>query len=409
MNIVTIGLLFLGGGAFVFGLVQTLNSLKAFYALTLTPKTPYQKLGLNHFFFILVSAAGLGLLSFALVQDQGDGDTMMAFANPFLFILSSLWFFTAVRLKSKKDISDQFHPLLTSNIALLFVPTALFFYLTLESIEPILSYPLPKGIPFESPLVTFYAMFILAGALLAYTLTEYEFIKRGKKKGFVEDVFLIAFPAGILGARLWYVWGQWDLEFAGEPIWKIFAVWEGGLAIMGGALGGALVGILYVFFRRKDIDIIQAVDWAIPTILVAQAIGRWGNFFNQEVYGAVADVNQWMWLPTFIREQMTIFGQFRTPLFIIESFINLTGYFVLKFGMGVGLKAWIKKGDIAFGYLVWYGLTRGIMEPLRDPTYNMGNQGQWSVIWGWVFFAAGLIAIAVNHYIQHRKKASAHV
>jgi phosphatidylglycerol:prolipoprotein diacylglycerol transferase len=158
-----------------------------------------------------------------------------------------------------------------------------------------------------------------------------------------------------------------------------------------------------VFYKRKDIDIIQAVDWVVPTILVAQAIGRWGNFFNQEVYGDVADVSNWMWLPTFIREQMTIGGQFRIPLFFIESMINLTGFVVLRFGMGVGLARWIKKGDIALGYLVWYGLTRGIMEPLRDPTYNMGNQGQWSVIWGWLFFAIGLSAIIVNHLVQAKK------
>jgi phosphatidylglycerol:prolipoprotein diacylglycerol transferase len=404
MDITTLAFLFLGGAGVGFGIYRFIKSLTHFYALPLTKQTPFQTLGLNHFFYIILAAFGLGVMSFAIVQDAGEGDTMMAFANPFLLLLSGLWLWTAIRLKGKKDISDQFHPLLSSTIILLIVPTAVFFYLTLESIEPIFTYPLPKGIPFESPLVTFYAIFILTGAILAYQLTEYEFIKRGKKKGFVEDVFVIAFPAGILGARLWYVWGQWDLEFAGEPLWKIFAVWEGGLAIMGGALGGALVGILYVLWKRKDIAIIQAVDWAIPTILVAQAIGRWGNFFNQEVYGAVADVNQWLWLPTFVREQMTIFGEFRTPLFLIESFINLTGFFVLKFGMGVGLSKWIKQGDIALGYLVWYGLTRGIMEPLRDPTYNMGNQGQWSVIWGWVFFAVGILAILANHIIQDQWK-----
>ncbi len=402
MDIVTIALLFGGGGAFGFGIYQFIRSLHAFFVLKLTKQSPYQTIGLHHFSWIVLASGGLGVMSFALIQTIEGGDTMMAFSNPFLFVLSGLWLWTAIRLKGKQDISDQFHPLLSSTIILLIVPTAVFFYLTLESIEPIFSYPLPKGIPFENPLITFYAAFILSGALLAYQLSEYEFIKRGKKKGFVEDVFLIAFPAGIVGARLWYVWGQWDLEFAGEPIWKIFAVWEGGLAIMGGALGGALVGILYVYFKRKDINIIQTVDWVIPTILVAQAIGRWGNFFNQEVYGAVADVNQWMWLPTFIREQMTIFGEFRTPLFFIESLINLTGYFVLRFGLGFGLKRYIKPGDIALGYLVWYGLTRGIMEPLRDPTYNMGNQGDWSFVWGWVFFGIGLLAILLNHLLQQR-------
>jgi phosphatidylglycerol:prolipoprotein diacylglycerol transferase len=402
MDILTIAFLFGGGGAFGFGLYKFVRSLSAFYALPLTKQSPYQTIGLYHFLWIVLASVGLGVMSLALILGVEGGDTMMAFANPFLFILSGLWLWTAIRLKGKQDIADQFHPLLSSTILLLIVPTAVFFYLTLESIEPILTYPLPKGIPFENPLITFYAAFILSGALLAYQLSEYEFIKRGKKKGFVEDVFLIAFPAGIVGARLWYVWGQWDLEFAGEPLWKIFAVWEGGLAIMGGALGGALVGILYVYFKRKDIRIVETVDWVIPTILVAQAIGRWGNFFNQEVYGAVSDVNQWMWLPTFIREQMTIFGEFRTPLFLIESFINLTGYFVLRWGVGVGLKRFIKPGDIALGYLVWYGLTRGIMEPLRDPTYNMGNQGDWSVVWGWVFFGAGFVAIALNHVLQHR-------
>jgi phosphatidylglycerol:prolipoprotein diacylglycerol transferase len=226
----------------------------------------------------------------------------------------------------------------------------------------------------------------------------------GKKKGFIEDVFIIAFPAGILGSRLWYVWGQWQLEFANQPFWKIFAVWEGGLAIMGGALGGALAGVLYVYFKRKDIPIIKALDLAVPTILVAQAIGRWGNFFNQEVYGAIADVDAWMWLPTFIREQMTINGSFRIPLFLIESMINLSGYFVIRFGIGEGLKRFLKQGDLALMYLVWYGLTRGIMEPLRNPIYNMGNSGDWSFIWGWVFFSVGILAIIANHMLLKPKK-----
>jgi phosphatidylglycerol:prolipoprotein diacylglycerol transferase len=162
-----------------------------------------------------------------------------------------------------------------------------------------------------------------------------------------------------------------------------------------------------VFFRRKDIKIIQALDFAVPTILVAQAIGRWGNFFNQEVFGAIADVNDWAFLPTFIQQQMTItlngVTGFRVPLFLIESMINLTGYFVIKYAIGQGLKSYRVPGDLALMYLVWYGLTRGIMEPLRNPFYNMGNSGDWSFIWGWVFFSLGLIAIILNHVIQKKR------
>jgi phosphatidylglycerol:prolipoprotein diacylglycerol transferase len=311
---------------------------------------------------------------------------------------------TASYFYSHQSLGERYLPMMQTNIMLFVFPAIIFLFLGLEAIEPAFTYPLPKGIPFDQPLVAFYAIFILGGAFLAYTLTEREFIKLGKKKGFIEDIFIVAFPAGILGARLWYVWGQWELEFASQPFWKIFAVWEGGLAIMGGALGGALAGILYVYLKRKDVPIIKTLDFAVPTILVAQAIGRWGNFFNQEVYGAIADVEAWMSLPTFIREQMTINGSFRIPLFFIESMINFSGYLVIRYGVGEGLKRYRKQGDLALLYLVWYGLTRGIMEPLRNPLYNMGNAGDWSFIWGWVFFSVGLVAIAANHLLLKPKK-----
>ena len=352
---------------------------------------------------MVMTSIAVGLLALALIQ----GSTANAFTSFFFFFLATLatlWVITAQYFYSHQSLGERYLPMMQTNIMLFIFPSLVFLYLGFEAIEPAFVYPLPKGIPFEQPLVLFYAIFILSGAFLAYFLTEREFIKLGKKKGFIEDIFIVAFPAGILGSRLWYVWGQWELEFASQPFWKIFAIWEGGLAIMGGALGGALVGILYVYFRRKDIPIIKTLDFAVPTILVAQAIGRWGNFFNQEVYGAITDIEAWMWLPTFIREQMTINGSFRVPLFLIESMINLSGYVVIRFAIGEGLKRYRKQGDLALMYLVWYGLTRGIMEPLRNPIYNMGNAGDWSLIWGWVFFTVGLLAIAANHLLLKPKK-----
>ena len=333
-----------------------------------------------------------------------DAKSVLRFIFPVITVLALLWVLAAATLLRDKKVSPVYEPMMITNLILFVFPVVFGLYLGLEAIAPALTYPLPKGIPFANPVVTFYAVFILSGAFLAYTVADYSFVKLGKKKGFVEDVFIIAFPAGILGARLWYVWGQWSLEFADQPLWKIFAIWEGGLAIMGGALGGALAGVIYVLLKRKDMNIIQTIDIAVPTILLAQAIGRWGNFFNQEVYGAIADVNQWMWLPTFIREQMTINGSFRVPLFFIESMINLTGFFVIRYGVGRGLQRFIRPGDQALMYLVWYGLTRGIMEPLRNPLYNMGNAGAWSLIWGWVFFATGLLAILLNHLVIPRLK-----
>ena len=401
MDILTILYVVAGVAGVYLGGQQWWRSLPGFTPKKLGKLLPLgQKLVLT----MTITALGVGLIALALVHNS-NANSFTSFFFFFLSTLAFLWVLTARYFSAHQSLGERYTPMMQTNILLFIFPAIIFFYLGLEAIEPAVTYPLPKGIPFEQPLVAFYAMFILTGAFLAYSLTEREFINIGKKKGFVEDVFIVAFPAGILGARLWYVWGQWEIEFASEPLWKIFAIWEGGLAIMGGALGGALVGILYVYFKRKDIPIIKALDFAVPTILVAQAIGRWGNFFNQEVYGAIVDVEGWMWLPTIIREQMTIGGSFRVPLFLIESMINLTGYFVIRFGVGQGLKKVIKPGDQALMYLVWYGLTRGIMEPLRNPIYNMGNAGDWSLVWGWVFFAVGLLAIAVNHLVFKPKQS----
>jgi prolipoprotein diacylglyceryl transferase len=402
MNIISLILIVAGFATLYLAGQQWWRSLKAFKPIQ-TKKASWVVKGQYLFGWMALTAVGLGLVFLGIVWGS-VANLFFSFFFPFLSLLAGLWVLTARHLWQHHQIAPEFEPMMMTNVILFIFPTIILFLMGLEAIEPALSYPLPKGIPFENPIVTFYAVFILSGAFLAYTLSEREFIKLGKKKGFIEDVFVIAFPAGILGARLWYVWGQWELEFANQPIWKIFAIWEGGLAIMGGALGGALVGILYVLLKRKDINIIQAVDLAVPTILLAQAIGRWGNFFNQEVYGAVANVEQWMWLPTFIREQMTINGSFRVPLFLIESMINLTGYLVIRFGVGEGLKKFKFPGDQALMYLVWYGLTRGIMEPLRNPLYNMGNAGDWSFIWGWVFFAVGLVAIFINHLVIRKIK-----
>jgi phosphatidylglycerol:prolipoprotein diacylglycerol transferase len=168
---------------------------------------------------------------------------------------------------------------------------------------------------------------------------------------------------------------------------------------MGGALFGAIAGILFIYFRRKDITIRHAADIGVPVILLAQGIGRWGNFFNQEVYGAIADVADWSFLPTFIQRQMTIDGQFRVPLFLIESIINITGYFVIRFAIGTGLKKYIVPGDLAMAYPIWYGITRVIMEPLRDPTYIMNNL--WSYYWGMIFAGLGVLGIVALHLFHH--------
>jgi prolipoprotein diacylglyceryl transferase len=382
----------------VFGLVLSFMHADTLKKLAYDLSRKYVKDIYTQVAYSVLAGLGVGWLVYGLT-------TFASFSllNVFLTVLSSGVFITlmivtlsALIVRESPRLIPQVDIFFSTTILLAGLGSIIFGLLSFELLQPLFEYPLPKGIPFDNPLVTFYALFIMIGAFTAYWLSERAFIKKGFPRGYLEDIFLIAFPAGILGARLWYVWGQWEVEFANGPFLRIFYVWEGGLAIMGGALLGAIAGMTYVYFKKRDINLLDGVDVVLPTILVAQAIGRWGNFFNQEVYGAATET--WTWLPSFIQSQMTIAGEFRVPLFLIESFINLSGYFVLVYLVGDGLKKWRYKGDIGLLYPVWYGLTRVILEPLRDAQYIMFNF--WSFFWGIAFVVLGLLGIVINHYIQ---------
>ena len=279
-------------------------------------------------------------------------------------------------------------------------------------------YPLVNGISFTkgfvtpasggSPNLALYALCILSGAIYVYFLCDHKFYLQYGKHGILESTFIVAFPAGIIGARLFYVIGNWNVEFAGREWWSVFAIWEGGLTILGGAITGIVVGVAWFLWRNKGYNIWLAVDIIVPTILIAQAVGRWGNFFNCEVHGVLMSGEYWKWLPRFIyfnSEYSSVSGyapagQIYVPLFFIECISNLLGYFVLAHLFGVRLRKYTQLGDLAFGYVMWYGMTRVIMEPLRDTAFNMGDDGYWSWIWSLVFVIGGALAIAINHLIR---------
>ena len=289
------------------------------------------------------------------------------------------------------------------------------------------TYPLPNGLNFtkgfvnplssDGPNIAFYALCILSGAIYVYFLCDHKMYLQYGKHGLLESTFIVAFPAGILGARIFYVIGNWNVEFAGEQLWKIFAIWEGGLTVIGGAITGIVVGVAWFMWRNKGYNIWVAVDIIVPTILIAQAVGRWGNLFNCEVHGILQPDSNWSWLPKFIVENARFSstsgiapeGMIYVPLFFIECLTNLLGYFVIAHVFGVALRKHTQLGDLAFGYVVWYGLTRVLMEPLRDADFNMGKNGYWSWIWSLVFVIGGALAIALNHlirYLLHKKEVN---
>ncbi len=297
-----------------------------------------------------------------------------------------------------------------------------------EGFAPYQEYPLPCGITFVNGVLklysvgeasgsfrlTFYGLIIVSGVFVVYCVCDRQFYLKYKKHNILDNLVLIAFPCGIIGARIWYVVGNWERMFKNRPFTDVFAIWDGGLTILGGAAFGALAGILFIIFRRKYVQLSFAMDVCIPSILIAQAIGRWGNFFNCEVYGKAVELsNGWQWLPTWIANQMAISnsgsmdlsaGQIHAPLFLIEGMVNLAGYFIIRFGIGKGLKKWLKGGELAASYFIWYGIVRFIMEPFRDTDFNMGTDNAWSIINSLMYIVIGVGMIAIIHLLSYDKK-----
>jgi phosphatidylglycerol:prolipoprotein diacylglycerol transferase len=189
---------------------------------------------------------------------------------------------------------------------------------------------------------------------------------------------LIVFPAGILGARLWFVLSRWD--FYGSNLVEILKLWNGGLAIQGGVMGGVIAGVIFHKVKKLKFPLLKLFDIAIPNILIAQSIGRWGNFFNQEVYGACVSRNTLNFIPNFILNNMEVcdIGEVAQPLFLYESIINFIGFILISIIIRRFVKI-IIDGELTALYLIWYGLVRLIMEPLRNEMYIMRVFGNLSL------------------------------
>ncbi len=311
-----------------------------------------------------------------------------------------------------KNIPEKLNKWLFIILMISFPLLFVFIFVLSDGMALHLTYPLINGISFTGDVptpaggranITFYALCILSGAIYAYLIADHKFYIQYGKHGILESTFLVAFPAGIIGARIFYVIGNWH-EFASDPV-RMFYIWEGGLTILGGAFLGIVIGVAWFMWRNKGYSIWLAVDIIVPTILLAQAVGRWGNFFNCEVHGVLVDANNWRWLPLVVLKNSQYSsvngwapdGQIYVPLFFIESLVNLLGFFVLSHVFGKALRKYTELGDVAFGYLIWYGLTRVFMEPLRDTAFNMGSNGYWSWFWSLMFVAGGTLLIVANH------------
>jgi len=244
--------------------------------------------------------------------------------------------------------------------------------------------------------IRWYAICIVSGLILAVYLSMKEAPRKQINPDDIIDFILIAFPLAIVGARLYYVIFEWG--YYSQHLGEIFAIWNGGIAIYGGLLTGALV--LYLFSRRRLIEPIDFLDIAAPSVMVAQSIGRWGNFFNQEAYGAA--VKSLNYLPSFIRDQMYIDGSYRPPTFLYESSWNLLGFLLILILRRK--PQFLRQGEITAFYLIWYGFGRMIIEGMRTDSLMFAGLR----VSQWLSMILILVGLAVILY-QRRKKAPYYV
>ena len=244
--------------------------------------------------------------------------------------------------------------------------------------------------------IRWYAICIVSGLILAVYLSMKEAPRKKIDPDAIIDFILIAFPLAIVGARLYYVIFEWG--YYSQHPGEIFAIWNGGIAIYGGLLTGALV--LYLFSRRRLIEPIDFLDIAAPSVMIAQSIGRWGNFFNQEAYGAA--VKSLNYLPSFIRNQMYIDGSYRQPTFLYESSWNFLGFLLILILRRK--PQFLRQGEITAFYLIWYGFGRMIIEGMRTDSLMFAGLR----VSQWLSMILILVGLAIIIY-QRRKKAPYYV
>ena len=216
--------------------------------------------------------------------------------------------------------------------------------------------------------VYWYSIFIFLGALAACVVIYLEAKKRKLNDEFIVNLAFNAIIFGIIGARIYYVLCNLDY-YMQNPI-EILEIWNGGLAIHGGLITGGLFTVYYC--KKNKVETLKVFDIIVVGLILGQAIGRWGNFFNQEAYGAITTAAKLksMGVPDFVINGMYILGDYRQPTFFYESIWNFFGFIALLI---IRRYPYLKTGQLSGFYLIWYSVARFIIEKMRTDSLMLGN------------------------------------
>ncbi|SCS77835.1 prolipoprotein diacylglyceryl transferase [Staphylococcus aureus] len=206
--------------------------------------------------------------------------------------------------------------------------------------------------------VRWYGIIIAVGILLGYFVAQRALVKAGLHKDTLVDIIFYSALFGFIAARIYFVIFQWPY-YAENPS-EIIKIWHGGIAIHGGLIGGFIAGVIVC--KVKNLNPFQIGDIVAPSIILAQGIGRWGNFMNHEAHGGPVSraFLEQLHLPNFIIENMYINGQYYHPTFLYESIWDVAGFIIL-----VNIRKHLKLGETFFLYSTWYSIGRFFIEGLR--------------------------------------------
>lgn len=216
--------------------------------------------------------------------------------------------------------------------------------------------------------IYWYAVFIMSGVALGLFLAIREGKKMGINSEFFYDLVTYGLPISIIGARIYYVAFSWDY-YSSHPE-DIIKIWQGGIAIHGAIIAAFIFG--YFFCKKRKVSFWLVADIASVSFIIAQAIGRWGNFMNQEAHGGVVpgatldaqrEFLQSLFIPDFIVNNMYINEAYYHPTFLYESLWNIVGFLFIVFVLRKLPKLLV--GEIAAFYAVWYSIGRYMVEGMR--------------------------------------------
>jgi len=238
--------------------------------------------------------------------------------------------------------------------------------------------------------IGWYGSMITLGVIAAITISVIEAKRRGQSTEHLLNMALFTLPLGIIGARLYHVIDQWSFYSQNPGL----IIGGRGLGIFGAIIGGAIG--LFIYTKWKRLSTLKWMDIVAPGLILAQAIGRWGNFFNQELYGYPTDLPWGIYIdPAHRLSGYEAFSHFH-PLFLYESLWNILGCVLLLF-IGRKFKQSLLSGDIFFLYVIYYSVGRFFLEGLKIDVWTLSGIPTAR----WISGIAIIVSIAVMAYRRY--------